>query len=155
MKNTIVIFVLILSLIGCKNKSEEAKETSTQIMESNEPTGLLEVGCYAYNANKSAIKFEIMDIKDDIIKGNLKYRLAEKDANIGTFEGVLIDDILLGDYTFQSEGLTSTREVIFKIINGQLIEGYGNMDEEGTHFVNTDHVTFTSTMPLTKMNCIN
>src|SRR5690606_17194654 len=83
----------------------------------------------------------------------LDYHLAEKDANRGTFEGFLIDDVILGDYIFQSEGVTSKREVIFKIVKGQLIEGSGPMDEEGVCILNTDHVTYTPNMPSSNTKC--
>ncbi|WP_157805278.1 hypothetical protein [Confluentibacter citreus] len=150
MKKSIILFALILAFINCKNKSE-TNETSEPV-KSNMSSGLLEVGCYSYNGNNSSITFEITKI-NTTITGNLNYHLAEKDANMGTFEGLLIDDIILGDYTFESEGVSSRREVIFKITNGQLFEGYGEMDDEGICFANTDHVTFTSTMPLTKTDC--
>jgi hypothetical protein len=155
MKKLIVLFVVIFAFFNCKNKSEDTNKITEpiEIIENDISEALLEIGCYAYNANKSSVTFEITDIEDSIITGTLNYHLAEKDANIGTFKGVLLDDIILGDYIFQSEGLTSKREVIFKLINGQLIEGYGDMDEEGICFANTDHVTFTSTMPLTKTDC--
>lgn len=155
MKKLIILFVLIIAFVSCKNKSEEPEKTTEPIetIESHGSDGLLEIGCYTFNDNNSSVRFEVTDNKNNFIKGYLEYHLAEKDANTGTFEGVLLDDILLGDYTFQSEGLTSKREVIFKIVNHQLIEGYGQMDEEGICFVNTDHVTFSSTMPLAKTDC--
>lgn len=154
MKKLIVLFALTLAFSSCKNKSEETKETVEPI-EIAPSQSLLELGCYAYKSNNSSVTFEIITIHNDIVKGKLDYHLAEKDANVGTFEGVLVDDVLLGDYTFQSEGVISKREVIFKIINGQLIEGYGDMNEDGTQFINTDHVTFSSIMPLTKTDCVN
>lgn len=155
MKKISILFALILAFVSCKNKSEETIKTAEpiEIIESHSSEGLLEIGCYMYNGNNSSIMFEVTDTKNSFIKGHLNYHLAEKDANIGKFEGVLLDDILLGDYTFESEGVTSKREVIFKIVNHQLIEGYGPMDEEGICFANTDHVTFSSTMPLTKTEC--
>lgn len=158
MKKLIFLFTLITALTNCKNNSEANKTTepveTPEVIENNMPKGLLEVGCYAYSGNNTSIVFEIKEINKKVT-GNLDYHLAEKDANMGTFEGILDDDILFGDYTFQSEGTTSKREVIFKVINNQLVEGYGEMDEEGTHFSNTDHVTFSSTMPLTKTDCNN
>jgi len=150
MKKLILLYAFALAFSNCENKPETSKPI--EIMERTVSEGLLDIGCYTFNGNNSSITFEITHI-NRIITGNLKYHLAEKDANIGTFEGVLIDDILLGDYTFQSEGTTSRREVIFKVIDHQLVEGYGRMDEDGICFVNTDHVTFSSTMPLTKTDC--
>lgn len=150
---SVAFLMLLLISTGCKNKSETnpSVEPAT-ILENNATDSILEVGCYSFQGNNSSITFEITNM-DYSIKGNLDYHLAEKDANRGTFEGFLIDDVILGDYIFQSEGVTSKREVIFKIVNGQLIEGFGPMDEEGVCFLNTDHVTYTPTMPLSKTKC--
>lgn len=156
MPNTIkfvAFLLLILVSLGCKDKSEiNPTIEPVDIHENNTPSSFLEVGCYIFKKDKNSIMFKITHI-DYSIKGKLDYRLAEKDANTGTFEGFLIDDVILGDYTFQSEGITSKREVIFKIVNGQLIEGFGPMDEDGICFVNTDHITYTPTMPLSKTKC--
>src|SRR5690606_3117880 len=153
MKKFIAAFALLLAFISCKNKSEPTDTIEpVDIIKNNIATELLEVGCYSYNGNKNTITFEITDI-DFSVKGKLNYHLAEKDSNTGTFEGFLIDDVVLGDYTFQSEGTTSKREVIFKIVNGQLIEGFGPLDEDGICFINTDHVTYTPIMPLAKAKC--
>lgn len=156
MKKIIFLLALTFAFVTCKNKSEETIKTTEpiEIIESHSSEGLLEIGCYAYNGNNSSILFKVTDNNNSFIKGHLNYHLAEKDANMGTFEGVLLEDVLLGDYTFQSEGVTSKREVIFKMVNHQLIEGYGPMDEDGICFANTDHVTFTSTMPLSKTKCL-
>lgn len=153
MKKFMLLCSLIIAFTNCKDKTE----TNTTIepsekVESNTSTDVLQIGCYSYQDKRNSVTFEITKM-DYNVKGHLEYHLAEKDANRGLFEGFLIEDILLGDYIFQSEGTTSKREVIFKIINGQLIEGYGRMDEEGICFVNTDHVTYSSTMPLTKTDC--
>ena len=155
MKKSIFLLALTFAFVNCKNKSEEINKTTEpiEIIGNQDSKALLEIGCYAYNNNKSSILFEVTDTNNGFIKGHLNYRLAEKDANMGTFEGVLLNDILLGDYMFQSEGVISKREVIFKIVNQQLIEGYGPMDENGICFMNTDHVTFSSTMPLSKTKC--
>lgn len=150
MKTLMLLIAFTFIFTSCKNEKEVDKIMDT--LELDTSKSLLEIGCYTYRGNNSTITFEITDIKK-FVTGNLNYHLAEKDANTGTFEGVLLDDILLGDYTFQSEGTTSRREVIFKIVNHQLMEGYGRMDDEGICFVNTDHVTFSSTMPLTKTHC--
>lgn len=152
--NKLILLLFFIAFTNCNNKPKDTKNVSSPIenTESGDSEALLEVGCYTYKGNNSSIIFEITQL-NKFVTGNLQYHLAEKDKNIGTFEGVLIDDILLGDYIFESEGSTSKREVIFKIINHQLIEGYGAMDEDGICFVNTDHVTFSSTMPLAKTNC--
>ena len=84
------------------------------------------------------------------------YQLKEKDQNKGTFKGILNGDILMVTYTFQSEGTESTREIAFKIIDNLLIEGYGEQITEGTssRFKDAKSINFSSTMPLTKKDCV-
>ena len=145
--------MLLLLLVACKNKSESNNSIErTDFMETDITPKSLEVGCYTFHDYSNSITFEISSIEHSIT-GKLSYHLADKNANSGTFEGFLIDDVILGDYIFQSEGITSKREVIFKIVNGQLIEGFGPMDEDGICFLNTDHVTYTPIMPLSKTKC--
>ena len=82
---------------------------------------------------------------------NIEY--AEKDANQGKFVGTLNGDKLIGTYTFNSEGTESSREMAFLIKDNQLIEGYGELNEDGTKFKDMNTIKYTSTMPLTKMEC--
>ncbi|MDD7886099.1 hypothetical protein [Flavivirga sp. 57AJ16] len=67
--------------------------------------------------------------------------------------GKLNGDTLFGEYTFMSEGIESKREVAFLIKDHQLIEGYGELNEDRTAFVDKNNISYTSTMPLTKTDC--
>lgn len=73
--------------------------------------------------------------------------------NTGTFIGALKEDRLIGAYTFMLEGMESSREVAFQVKDGQLIEGYGEMNKDGTSFKNYGSINFSSTMPLTRGEC--
>ena len=110
------------------------------------------MGCYAYHKNGDTINFKINQ-EDDNITGTLKIAYAEKDANKGTFKGILNGDTLMGTYTFKSEGRRSEREIAFLIKGNQLIEGYGKMTENGTAFRDKNSIEFPPTMPLTKVDC--
>jgi hypothetical protein len=114
-------------------------------------TGLV-LGCYVFHDDENHVSLEFTEI-GSISKGNLTYAFAEKDKNIGTFVGHLKDGVLLADYTFQSEGVESVRQVAFKVENDTLIEGYGDMNAEGTAFKDVNSLNFTSTMPLVKTDC--
>ena len=61
--------------------------------------------------------------------------------------------MLLADYTFQSEGKESVRQVAFKIQDGKLLEGYGELNADGTKFKDTSKLTFNPSMPLTILSC--
>lgn len=139
MKSTFLVACMAFALVQCKVKDSKVK---------------LDKGCYVYNSNGSSISFEITETGDSII-GNLDYRLSGKDGNTGHFKGKLVGDKLIGAYTFMSEGSESTREVAFLVKGDQLIEGYGELVNDGSTFKNKDAVSYTSTMPLIKSDCQN
>lgn len=154
MKKLILLSLLTISFISCKNTTEKEQNTANkqEVVVTETPKALLEIGCYTYNGNNSHINLEVINLDDEII-GNLVYALDGKDRNSGTFNGQLIDDVLLGTYTFMSEGIESKREVAFLVKDNQLIEGYGQLTLEGTAFADKNNISYTSTMPLTKGNC--
>ncbi len=153
MKNVLLFCLGIVLLLNCKNaqKPAEAPSEGTNSQE-GKPTSSLVIGCYAYDGNGSSVQFEITSDVNPV-KGHLNYMLAEKDRNTGTFSGNLKDGKLIGTYTFQSEGTGSQREVAFLLKEGQLIEGYGEMNETGNAFKNRENISFSSTMPLSRTNC--
>ncbi|TDQ30184.1 hypothetical protein [Tenacibaculum caenipelagi] len=153
MKKILVLFLVTAVAISCKkkeSKNDTTKESKEAIAET--PTTLLQVGCYEYNKDENLISIEIIEI-DDTIKGTIEYALAEKDANIGTFIGILNNDKLIGTYTFISEGTESAREIAFMVKDNQLIEGFGELNETGNAFKDKNNISYTSTMPLTKIDC--
>ncbi|MER3375632.1 MAG: hypothetical protein RIM83_13420 [Allomuricauda sp.] len=157
MKKIALVFFLIILAVNCKTKEEKNSsepEISTEMTEEKMETSspILETGCYIYEANGNKIRFEITAVSETVL-GNLDYALKEKDANTGTFAGVLKDSILIGSYTFVSEGMESTREIVFLLKDDQLIEGYGELDETGAAFKDKNALSFSSSMPLSKTNC--
>ena len=79
--------------------------------------------------------------------------MSEKDKNSGNFTGELQEGILIANYTFKSEGKESIRQVAFKVNGDKLIEGYGELNNDGTAFKDLNNISFTSKMPLTKTDC--
>lgn len=153
MKKFTILFFTALTMLNCKNKEEKKENINTQEVLSEEKTTVsLDLGCYIFNDGKNDVSFEITENGSEI-KGNLTYSFAEKDKNSGSFTGKLNNGILLGKYTFQSEGKESVREVAFKVDGDKLIEGYGDLNEDGTAFKDATNLNFTSKMPLTKADC--
>lgn len=142
-------------MLACKEHTKRENEldskTHSTILSPDNP--LLEVGCYEYHRNGNDIYFKIIEV-NDTVRGDLNIAYAEKDANKGTFMGKLNGNKLIGTYTFNSEGLESSREVAFLVKEHQLIEGYGEMDETGTKFKDINAIEFNSNMPLIKTDCI-
>lgn len=149
MKSRIIFsIVLVVLLAGCKKEATTASPPDTQ--EKN--TQKTKSECYLYEANGSKIELHLY-YKPERVIGILKYALAEKDKNEGFLKGNIKNNILIGDYTFQSEGTQSVRQVAFLFKGDKLIEGYGEMTKGGVKFKDVSQIKFTSTMPLSKVEC--
>lgn len=153
MKKLAVLFFTALTMLNCKNKEEKTENSTPQeVVTEEKTTSSLDFGCYIFDDGKNNVSFEITENGSEI-KGNLIYAYAEKDKNSGSFFGKLNEGILIGKYTFQSEGKESVREVAFKVDGDKLIEGYGDLNEDGTAFKDATNLNFNSKMPLTKTDC--
>lgn len=153
MKKLLVTAFIALSMLNCKNKEQTTETTNTVPQEViAEKTTDLNLGCYVFDDGKNIVSLEINENGEEI-KGNLTYALSEKDKNSGKFTGKFKEGILIADYTFQSEGKESIRQVAFKAEGDKLIEGYGEINNEDTAFKDISNIEFTSTMPLTKTEC--
>jgi hypothetical protein len=151
MKKQIILSISIaLLLIGCKKGDDVVifgKPVKVEVKENETKSE-----CYSYEKDGNAISVQIETSGEDVF-GAMAYHLAEKDKNAGLLKGKWENNILLADYTFKSEGTQSTRQVAFELKDGQLIEGYGEMNEDGTKFKDVSQLKFTSTMPLSKTVC--
>lgn len=105
-----------------------------------------------YDQNNTRIEIKLQLIKKKASR-TIEYALAKKDRNTGTFEGTFENNILIADYTFQSEGKKSVRQIAFQLQDDQLVEGYGELTADGTNFIDISKIRFNSIMPLTKTNC--
>lgn len=157
MKKILILGTVLLGLVSCKDKASEAEKSNLETtIDEGSALSTTELGtdCYIYEGNGSKITLQITSITDEV-SGSLTYALLEKDTNTGTFNGTFDDAVLIADYTFMSEGLQSTREVVFLLKDGQLIEGYGEIEVDGpaAKFKDTAALTFSSTMPLSKTEC--
>ena len=92
---------------------------------------------------------------DEEVTGNLNSAYSGKDSNKGTFVGKLNGDKVVVTYTFNSEGKSSSREVAYQIKDNQLIEGYGDLEDNGTKFIDVNTIQCTYTTPLLKVDCSN
>ncbi|PWI28937.1 hypothetical protein DI383_13955 [Flavobacteriaceae bacterium LYZ1037] len=153
-KKIVLLTFVTVAFFNCKNKEEKPDEVIIEeVVEEVVVTApTLEKGCYTYNENGSMVNMEITS-SDNPVEGNLTYEFAEKDKNTGTFKGEFNDGKLIGTYTFQSEGVESARQVAFMLKDNQLVEGYGEMNEDGTTFKDVNSVNYSPTMPLTKTDC--
>jgi len=157
-KTALFLSIAFLIVISCNTKKKDdfsVKEKESFQQEKKKPKGL-QKGCYVYNDNRSTISLQVMN-KENTVKGTLLFALARKDKNTGRFIGHVKDSVLLVDYTFESEGVESVREVAFRIKNDTLLQGYGptEMKDGKRVFTNPSSLTFDTKFPLVKKPCVD
>lgn len=141
-------------MLSCKKEAKNTENlTDSQIDTTRIETSAMESGKYLYQKEGDTISLQLQ-VENGKATGELVYKLKEKDANTGTIEGEIKDNIIIAFYTFQSEGSTSVRQVAFKFTDKGLIEGYGAVEEkEGkVLFKNVNTLNYTDEMILLKQN---
>src|SRR5688572_4082270 len=158
----IVPFFLVMTLAGCNSGGNEpepgetvhAQATDT-IVRGARPIRL--DGCYQMILKKDTATL-VLEVRDSTVTGNLNYHWNEKDWNEGSLKGVLRNDAIHADYTFQSEGMTSVREVVFRIEeNGYLVEGFGDLLQKDGKvvFADRDALQYQQNHPFIPVPCNN
>ncbi|MEO7523324.1 MAG: hypothetical protein ABIT58_04480, partial [Ferruginibacter sp.] len=123
-----IILLFILFAVSCnsqsdkENSSGENNTDSNTVTEKNDAMAPDISGCYAYHVKQDSALLKL-DISGTNVTGTLSYHLYEKDNNAGSINGTLQDSLIIADYTFESEGMTSVRQVVFKINSNTLVEG--------------------------------
>ncbi len=137
MKNLkIIVSVIIIILIGVFiwskdiNKNNPLEEISSI------------KGCYIAGNTKDIYTLNIESIDGENIAGTLSFKNFEKDSSKGSFKATYKDNILLGEYTFASEGTESIMQVIFKKSGDDFIRGYGEVNQNGDHFLDINNITY-------------
>jgi len=156
MKNIIPILgaaaLFMASCQGGTAKKTQAKIDSTIVTNAVATTDSTQ--CYQYIKNRDTATLTLKTI-DNKLTGTLGYNLYEKDKNAGTIAGVVKGDTIIANYTFQSEGKTSIREVAFLKKGDQLAEGFGDVQEvKGeTKFKDLSKLNFDGLMTFGKIDC--
>lgn len=83
------------------------------------------VGCYVATLSKDVYTLQIATQKNGVVTGMLAFNNFEKDSSSGSFTGTYDGQILRGNYSFDSEGMHSDREVVFKKVGTDFVEGFG------------------------------
>ena len=139
-----IYFLIIASLItSCNAQKEEAEKTNLEQVKSTNPSP---INCYKYATANDTVILKVINVGNSIT-GTLVYILKEKDKNKGTIQGNMRGDILVADYTFMSEGIQSTRQVVFKKEGSSFVEGYGDFNKS------IDSLNFNNSMKLTEVAC--
>lgn len=156
MKNIIPILgaaaLFMASCQGGTAKKTQANIDSTIV--TNATASPDSIRCYQYIKNRDTATLSLKT-EDNTVTGTLGYNLYEKDKNAGTIAGIVKGDTIIANYTFQSEGKTSIREVAFLKKGDQLAEGFGDIQEvKGeTKFKDLSKLKFDGSMTFDKIEC--
>ena len=150
------LLFLLITCVACNNDRSETNNDADTIKDydtgTSSPAETISE-CYENINGKDTVFLSIFS-QSKVITGSLVYNYYEKDKNSGTIKGNMYGDTLIADYIFNSEGVTSTREVAFLKRESAFIEGYGDMQEEGGKMVFTNRSSLSfSGKPLRMVNC--
>ena len=137
MKKYCVVSIAFISLLSCEKKISEKISTqnsvsdSVAVPENTEPieSSTLQ-SCYLGISGKDSTMISLDD-NLGTITGKMRYNNFEKDSSFGDIIGIKNGDTLKLNYTFQSEGLVSEREIYFLKKKDQLLEGIGDHKSDG------------------------
>jgi len=155
MKNIIpIIAIFCTALASCQNKSSKTTSTTDSTQTSAVDTAISTTECFTYIKNRDTAVVKLTTTGKSI-SGDLNYKLFEKDRNSGTISGIVKGDTLFAEYTFQSEGKSSIREVAFLKKGDALIEGFGEVEETGgkVKFKHPASLKFSDAMVFGKTTC--
>ena len=125
MKKYLFCFILVMQLCSC-SESDKNKKEEKPALKINIPVALQLTGCYEMIIATDTAFLKI-EQNAQLLNGFLKYKRKEKDSNTGTVILTISENRAEGYYTFQSEGQTSVRQIVFKISNNGLAEAYGDI----------------------------
>jgi len=151
MRNVIpLLAIFAFTMVACQGNSSKSTATDAKVAE----TDTNSKQCFQYIDKKDTASLSL-EINNDKVTGVLNYNLFEKDKNNGTITGIVKGDTIIADYTFQSEGTTSTREVVWLKKNNELVEGFGDIEEvKGKmKFKNTSNLHFDQSMVFKSIVC--
>lgn len=138
----IVIGIIAIVLLFMWLKKDD---TTTVNVDTNTPSSgqvaSIE-GCYVAGNSKDVYTLNVQNVSGNNATGTLAFKNFEKDSSSGTLNATYQDGILLGKYTFNSEGSTSVMDVIFKKDGDNFIRGYGPMKADGATFSDLSKITY-------------
>lgn len=148
MNKKILLLLFVFTAISCKkDNSEPLKPEAKPKHKTNNLTD-----CYKANLAGNIIELQIRN-HTNTITGTLTYAFSGKEVTQGTFKGKWENNVLIANYTYEAKGKSKERQVAFKRMNSQLLEGYGERKTNSTQFKDVTKLQFNANMPLKKTAC--
>jgi hypothetical protein len=126
MKIYLSAIITALLFFSCTESVNEKKETNPEKI-STIPLPASLNGCYEMIISNDTASMKI-EQNGNVLNGILDYKRKDKDSNKGTVALTISGERAEGYYTFQSEGKTSVRQIVFKVNNSFFAEGYGDIE---------------------------
>jgi hypothetical protein len=159
MKFTLSIITLAFMFASCNQDLENTRTEKENEPIQKDTTKLIQNyklldGCYTMIISNDTAVMTVSQ-KGDSLTGSLIYNRKDKDDNTGTVYLLKTNDRAEGWYAYQSEGKTSVRQVVFKINENTLAEGYGDikMNNDTAIFKYPHALNFEEKHRFNKVNC--
>lgn len=151
MRSAIAMILIFSVAFAACNGGADKKEAANDSLPAATESG---TACYLKAVGKDTFRLQLV-INDEQVAGELRYDHYEKDKSRGTLTGVLKDNILRASYSYQSEGMNSTRPVVFKVMGDQVYEALAdNFDPNGVPvFSETNDQLKFDPSPYSKKDC--
>ena len=156
------IFFILLSgiLISCSDYSQTTHQSDSKSSDGvktippkvDEKPAATPAGCYIKIIGRDTAIL-MLEQKGAAFSGKMLYDNYEKDGSRGTVQGKKAGDILKLWYDFNSEGMRSVMEVYFKIENGRLLRGIGDMDVKTDTTYFTTGINYSDKEAFNKVDC--
>ncbi len=155
MKNLVLVtgLALLFSCSSGENKNRDNDSPGEAV--DNEKVKLSPTaGCYRMVIERDTAEMKL-NVAGDSVSGDLFYNPYQTDSNFGTFKGTFKDSTLRAWYTFESEGMVSYREVVYKLTPDGFVEGYGDIEISGDSawFKYPQTLKFEDEHPFKKIQC--
>lgn len=152
MNKKILLFLLIITAVSCKKDNiEPVKQKGKPKREIPTKTANLS-DCYKADVAGNIIELQFQN-KADTTTGTLTYAFSGKEVTQGVFKGKWKNNILVANYSYKAKGKSKERQIVFKRLNNQLLEGYGERKTNSSEFKEVTKLKFNENMPLKKVAC--
>ncbi|MET0574110.1 MAG: hypothetical protein ABWZ79_22010 [Pedobacter agri] len=154
MKKISPFFAIVLALFAaCQSKTSQSNSDDSTALNTTDSAAKAPM-CYQSINNRDTAALTL-NIDNEKVTGSLSYNIFEKDKNTGVIAGIVKGDTIIADYTFQSEGTTSIRQVAWLKQDNQLIEGFGDVAEVNgkTQFKDVKKLSFSKSMIFQPIDC--
>lgn len=78
--------------------------------------------CFEYTMDRDTYDIRL-NINQQAVTGHMRFKNYQKDSSEGAITGTLVEDILNIYYNFESEGMSSVRQIMLKVRNNLVITG--------------------------------